>query len=63
MPAKATLSPQASHAITCYKRLMLAERKVFQANKNLNNALARMTDGDMADYFLAVMAEKRASVT
>ena len=33
MPAKATLSPQASHAITCYKRLMLAERKVFQANK------------------------------
>jgi hypothetical protein len=63
MPAKATLSPQAGHAIACYRRLAEAEQKASQANKNLNNALARMTDGDMADYYLAVMAEKRASVT
>lgn len=50
---KAALSPQAIHAINCYTKLIQAEQAVKQANMRLNDALVRMPDGDMVDYYLA----------
>ena len=50
------LSPQVQHAIMCHRRLQAAEKRARDANRALNDALARMPDQDEADYVLGTLA-------
>jgi hypothetical protein len=49
-------SPQVLHAIECQRKLQAAQFRLDQANKALNNALVRMSDTDMIEFYLAMNA-------
>jgi hypothetical protein len=47
------LSAQVRHALDCHKKLEAAQRQLDRANRELNNAMVRIPDADMVDYYLA----------